>query len=44
MEGLMLAVGCAVVVIFLKLEVRRQRGRIERLERAVRELNPGLNI
>lgn len=43
MEGLVLSVGLAVVVIFLKIEVRRQRQEIERLKRAVCELNPGLN-
>lgn len=44
MDGFILSIALAIVVIFLKLEVRRQGRKIERLQAAVRELNPGLNL
>ena len=42
MESLILSIGVAIVVVFLKVKVFRQEKRIDRLEAAVRELNPGL--
>jgi hypothetical protein len=34
MEGLILSVGVAIVVVFLKLKVRRLEHRIDRLEKS----------